>query len=222
MAATTACGSAGPRSGSGLPFNAPRASFGSRSWPRDPEGGDALGRFLPRNSVERANDAILLADAGPGEILDVNPQAERLLGESGDSGKGADVLLQEGEARIGERLQAVRALSGREKYHPAGLGIRKRAQHDGIRPRENGAGAADPQRQRGRRHEREQGTPPQHAPRIPEVPNTHDAAPTSPTANTRRPNRIATVPRQSKSGRPPPASGMSGRRPAPGRSGRTP
>src|ERR1019366_8014522 len=141
MAATTACGSAGPRSGSGLPFHAPRASFVSRSWPRDPEAETPWGGFSRENSVERANDAILFADAGPGEVLDVNPQAERLLGESGDAGKGADVLLQEGEARIGERLQAVRALSGGEEYQPAGLGIRKRAQHDGIRHRENGAGA---------------------------------------------------------------------------------
>lgn len=37
MAATTACGSARPRSASGLPFNAPKVSFGSPSWPREPE-----------------------------------------------------------------------------------------------------------------------------------------------------------------------------------------
>ncbi|MBK5292136.1 MAG: PAS domain S-box protein [Acidobacteriia bacterium] len=33
-----------------------------------------------RNVVESAHDAIFLADAGTGEILDANPQAERLLG----------------------------------------------------------------------------------------------------------------------------------------------
>src|ERR1039458_2523311 len=41
MAATTACGSAGPRSASGLPLNAPWATFGPPGGPADPERGDA-------------------------------------------------------------------------------------------------------------------------------------------------------------------------------------